>query len=153
DIEQRIRQILEETGLPPECLELELTESGLMEHRRGAGNTLQALRALGLRIAIDDFGTGYSSLAYLRRFPIDCLKIDRSFMQGVPEDANGTAIAATIISMAHNLKLDAVAEGVEREDQLAFLRKHGCGLWQGYLCSRPLPAADFEARFFSTPGR
>jgi EAL domain-containing protein (putative c-di-GMP-specific phosphodiesterase class I) len=100
---------------------------------------LHALKGLGLRLAVDDFGTGYSSLAYLRRFPLDKLKIDQSFMQGVPDDHGNLEIVATIITLARSLKLTAIAEGVETAEQLAALRKLGCEQSQGYFFSRPLP--------------
>jgi diguanylate cyclase (GGDEF)-like protein/PAS domain S-box-containing protein len=138
-----VRQVLAETGLPPHLLELEITEGAIMEQGEQAIHTLTALKALGVKLAIDDFGTGYSSLAYLRRFPIDVLKIDQSFMRDVPADRGAMEIAVTIIAMARNLHLRVLAEGVETDEQLGFLKAHRCDSYQGYLCSRPLPAADF----------
>ena len=140
----RVREILQQGGLPPELLELEITEGAIMRQGAQAIATLDAFKALGVRLAIDDFGTGYSSLAYLKRFPIDTLKIDRSFVQDIPHDSNDMEIAATIIAMARNMRLKVVAEGVETPAQLAFLRAQGCDACQGYLFSQPLPAADIE---------
>ncbi len=140
-----VQSVLVETGLPAACLELELTESMFMEHAEQSINTLRTLKALGVRLAIDDFGTGYSSLTYLKRFPIDKLKIDQSFVRGLPQDPNDREIAATIIAMARSLKLAVLAEGVESEQQLAYLRQHGCDYYQGYLFCRPITALEFEA--------
>ncbi|WP_247537224.1 putative bifunctional diguanylate cyclase/phosphodiesterase [Ralstonia pseudosolanacearum] len=130
--------ILRETGLPPHLLELEITESVLMEDIDANIRLLEALHAAGVNLSIDDFGTGYSSLAYLQRFPIHKLKIDRSFVQRMPGD--GEAIASAVIAMAHSLRMQVVAEGVEHAGQLAWLREAGCDLGQGYLFSRPLHA-------------
>jgi diguanylate cyclase (GGDEF)-like protein len=140
-----IRAVLAETGLPPGCLEIELTESLFMSDVTLAVELLHAMKALGINLSIDDFGTGYSSLSYLSRFPIDVLKIDRSFVAEITRDSNDAAIVASIIALAHNLKLAVIAEGVETEEQLDYLRRHGCDEMQGYYFSRPLPAADFEA--------
>jgi FOG: EAL domain len=129
---------LEGSGLDPGCLVLELTESVLMDDPDRAAATLNELKQLGVRLAIDDFGTGYSSLAYLQRFPIDILKIDRSFVArvlGGPEDA---ALAHAIIKLGQTLHLDVVAEGIETDGQLNELRKLGCEYGQGYLFARPL---------------
>jgi EAL domain-containing protein (putative c-di-GMP-specific phosphodiesterase class I) len=117
------------------------------EHAR---ETLVALRDLGVRIAIDDFGTGYSSLAYLRRFPVDMLKIDRSFLGGVPQDDRDAAIVRTIVAMARNLGLSVVAEGVETTAQLEFLREIECDEAQGYLLGKPMAAQDFVQTFLSS---
>ncbi|MFP4594345.1 EAL domain-containing protein [uncultured Ralstonia sp.] len=130
--------VLEETGLPPHLLELEITESVLMEDIDANIRLLEALHAAGINLSIDDFGTGYSSLAYLQRFPIHKLKIDRSFVQRMPGD--GEAIAGAVIAMAHSLRMQVVAEGVEDAEQLELLRAAGCDLGQGYLFSRPLQA-------------
>ncbi len=140
DLLQQVRDALHDSGLPAECLELEITEGALMDNVEQARETLLALKDLGLKLAIDDFGTGYSSLAYLRRFPLDKLKIDQSFMQGVPEDQANLEIVATIIGLARNLKLRVLAEGVETPAQLQALRQLGCEQFQGYLFSRPLSA-------------
>lgn len=140
-----VQQVLEETKLPAACLELELTESMFMEHAERSIDTLKTLKAPGIQLAIDDFGTGYSSLTYLKRFPIDKLKIDQSFVRGLAHDPNDREIAATIIAMARGLKLSVLAEGVESEQQLAFLRQHGCDYYQGFLFHRPAPAKELEA--------
>jgi diguanylate cyclase (GGDEF)-like protein/PAS domain S-box-containing protein len=140
-----IRAVLAETGLAPGCLEIELTESLFMSDVTLAVELLHAMKALGINLSIDDFGTGYSSLSYLSRFPIDVLKIDRSFVAEITRDSNDAAIVASIIALAHNLKLAVIAEGVETEEQLDYLRRHGCDEMQGYYFSRPLPAGEFEA--------
>lgn len=143
DMAQRIKAILDETGLPPEYLELEITESALMDFGDDAGSRLRALKDLGLRLAIDDFGTGYSSLAYLKRFPIDKIKVDQSFVRDIPHDPADMEIVATVVAMAKNLNLKVLAEGVETEAQLAYLRHLKCDAAQGYLFSRPVPPLDF----------
>ncbi|POA19007.1 diguanylate phosphodiesterase [Pseudomonas sp. FW300-N1A1] len=143
----RIATILKETGLPPACLELELTESILMREVSEAMQILAGLKNLGLSIAVDDFGTGYSSLNYLKQFPIDVLKIDRTFVDGLPSGEQDAQIARAIIAMAHSLNLAVIAEGVETHEQLDFLREHGCDEVQGYLFGRPMPAPHFEAQF------
>ncbi|TVR57227.1 MAG: EAL domain-containing protein [Candidatus Competibacteraceae bacterium] len=148
DLVDRVAAILQDTGLPPDYLRLELTESMLMEQGDQALAQLQALQDLNLKLSIDDFGTGYSSLAYLKLLPIDELKIDRSFVRDIPEDSNDMEITATIIAIARNLKLRVVAEGVETQEQLDFLKRQGCHAWQGYLFSRPIPAAEFARSFF-----
>lgn len=143
----RIAAILTDSGLSPACLELELTESILMREVNEAMIILDGLKQLGLSIAIDDFGTGYSSLNYLKQFPIDVLKIDRSFVDGLPSGQQDAQIARAIIAMAHSLNLAVIAEGVETLEQLEFLREHGCDEVQGYLFGRPMPPARFEAQF------
>ena len=143
----RIANILRDTGLPPACLELELTESILMREVSEAMQILDGLKNLGLSIAVDDFGTGYSSLNYLKQFPIDVLKIDRTFVDGLPSGEQDAQIARAIIAMAHSLNLAVIAEGVETQEQLDFLREHGCDEVQGYLFGRPMPASGFEAQF------
>jgi diguanylate cyclase (GGDEF)-like protein len=137
-----IGRIINDTCLDPHYLELELTESVLMKNAKETASTLRVLKDMGLHISIDDFGTGYSSLSYLKRFPLDTLKIDQSFIREITTDPDNAAITTAIIAMAHSLKLRVVAEGVETEAQLAFLREHGCQAMQGFLYSRPLPAAD-----------
>ena len=126
-----------ETKLDPEYLELEITESMTMEVNH-AIKTLKELKDLGVKISIDDFGTGYSSLSYLKRFSINYLKIDKSFVKDIMNDANDANIVDTIISMAHNLELEVIAEGVEDKEQLRFLQLHNCDLVQGYYFSRPI---------------
>jgi diguanylate cyclase (GGDEF)-like protein/PAS domain S-box-containing protein len=143
---QSIAAVLQETGLEPQYLEIELTESLVMTDVEHAIDMLQQLKLLGVKLSIDDFGTGYSSLAYLKRFPIDVLKIDQSFVRDIAVDFNDAAITVSIISLGHNLKLKVIAEGVETQEQLAYLRNHGCDEVQGYLFSRPVPAAEFESR-------
>jgi diguanylate cyclase (GGDEF)-like protein/PAS domain S-box-containing protein len=135
-----IERALADTGLPADALELEITESVIMHNAAEAVQTLTGLGALGVRFAIDDFGTGYSSLSYLKRFPIDTLKVDRSFVQDIGKDADDSAIITAIVALTHNLKLSVIAEGVETAAQLAFLRGCGCNAFQGYLFSEPLPA-------------
>ncbi|MCC5857108.1 MAG: EAL domain-containing protein [Ectothiorhodospiraceae bacterium] len=139
-----VAAVLEDSGLDPGCLELELTESMMMHAPERNIETLQALRELGVRISIDDFGTGYSSLAYLKRLPIDRLKIDQTFVRDVVVDSDDAAIITTIIGLARNMNLSVVAEGVESVEQLEFLLSGGCRHHQGYLFSRPLPAEAFE---------
>ncbi|MSP27002.1 MAG: EAL domain-containing protein [Methylococcales bacterium] len=143
DINALVTQVLLESGFPVEYLELEITESGLMENQQHALSILNGLHEQGVRFAIDDFGTGYSSLAYLKYFPVDLLKIDKTFIDDIPFLAGDMAITATIIAMAHHLGFKVLAEGVETAEQLAFLREHGCDMYQGYFCSKPVPAADF----------
>ena len=136
---------LAESGFPARLLELEITESALAERADEARQVLLRLRELGLRIAVDDFGTGYSSLAQLKRFPIDVLKIDQGFIRDIPKSEDDMAISAAIIAMGHSMGMSVLAEGVETEGQLAFLQGRGCDTYQGYLCSRPLPADGFAA--------
>ena len=138
-----VRQVLEETGLPAERLELELTESQLLDDIDNAINISRQLRALGVKLAIDDFGTGYSSLSYLKRFPVDYVKIDRSFISELGQAGEDSAIVRAIIAMVHSLELKVVAEGVETQAQAAFLKAHECDEMQGYLISRPVPASEF----------
>ncbi len=145
---QKVASILAETGCPAKYLELEITESSAMEHAGETINQLNELNRMGLSLAIDDFGTGYSSLAYLKRFPIHKLKIDRSFVNEVHVDQNDAAIAKSIIGMAHNMMLSVVAEGVESEAQAQWLREQGCDQGQGFLFAKPIPAENF-ASFFS----
>ncbi|MDT4895400.1 MAG: hypothetical protein QOH25_477 [Acidobacteriota bacterium] len=137
-------RILQETGLNPRDLELELTESSIMKNAEWAVRTLSELKAMGVKIAIDDFGTGYSSLGYLKRLPIDTLKIDRSFVSDVTTDPDDAALVMAIITLAHNLRLKVIAEGVDSEEQLRFLHLLRCDEWQGYFFSKPLPVEAFE---------
>jgi EAL domain-containing protein (putative c-di-GMP-specific phosphodiesterase class I) len=140
----RVRVLLQRHALDPAWLELEITESTLMNNIERVIAIMDQITAQGVTLSLDDFGTGYSSLSYLKRFPIDTLKIDRSFTMGLPADANDCAIATTIISIAQQLKHRVIAEGVETAEQLAFLRSAGCDEVQGYLYSKPLGAAAFE---------
>ena len=135
--------ILKETGLDPRLLELELTESVLMKHAESAASVLQVLREKGVQVALDDFGTGYSSLSYLRKFPVDALKIDQSFVAQITATGEDASIVTAVINMARSLKLRVVAEGVETLEQLAFLQAHECDEAQGYFFSRPVPAQQF----------
>jgi len=144
DLLQHVADVLDETGLAARHLELEVTESMVMQHPEDAAAVLAQLKATGITIAIDDFGTGYSSLSYLKRLPIDILKIDQSFVRGVPQDADDVAIIRAIIAMAKSLKLGLIAEGIEDADQRAFLEREGCEVGQGYLFSRPAAADAIE---------
>ena len=137
-----VMSILRQTGIDPTSLDLEITESTIMEHLEDTTETLRRLKEMGCHITIDDFGTGYSSLTYLKTFPIDMLKIDRSFVRDIVTDADDRAITQAIISMAHSLKLEVVAEGVEEKAQLEILKSQGCDILQGYLFSKPLPANE-----------
>jgi EAL domain-containing protein (putative c-di-GMP-specific phosphodiesterase class I) len=142
DLAQSIADTLAATGLQPSCLELEVTESSVMENPEVAVRTLHALKEMGVHLSIDDFGTGYSSLSQLKRLPIDALKIDQSFVRDIPGDEDDAAIASAIIAMGHRLRLTLIAEGVETKEQLAFLRERGCQRGQGFLFSRPVPALE-----------
>lgn len=150
DLCERIKKVLEETGLEPQWLELEITES-IMADVAYATAMLERLKKIGVRISIDDFGTGYSSLYYLKRFPIDKLKIDRSFVNDILTDRNDAAIVSGISAMARNLNLKVTAEGVESEGQVAFLREQRCQEAQGYFFSRPVPPDQFVSLFHSEP--
>jgi diguanylate cyclase (GGDEF)-like protein/PAS domain S-box-containing protein len=143
--------ILEDTGLDPSSLELELTESVLMKHAETTQSILKTLRAKGVQVAVDDFGTGYSSLSYLRKFPIDALKIDQSFVQQISAEPDETSIVTAIISMGRSLGLRVVAEGVETEAELQFLQAHRCHEAQGYYFGRPVPAHDLSILFAAGP--
>jgi diguanylate cyclase (GGDEF)-like protein len=140
ELAERLAECLQVHALPARCVELEITESTLLQHIPATTATLERLSELGFGIALDDFGTGYSSLSYLRRFPIDTLKIDRSFVRDIPDDSNDAAITRAIVVMAQSLQLRLVAEGVELEQQRDFLSSLGCRTMQGYLFSRPLDA-------------
>ena len=144
DLLDNISAVLDESGLDANCLEIELTESLFMSDVTLAVELLHNMKAIGVNLSIDDFGTGYSSLSYLSRFPIDVLKIDRSFVTNITRDASDAALVASIINLAHNLKLSVIAEGVETEEQLGYLRRHGCDEMQGYYVSPPIPALEFE---------
>ncbi len=140
DLRLVVADALAQTGLPPSCLDLEITETVLMQEAEATIATLNGLKAMGVCVSVDDFGTGYSSLAYLKRFPIDTLKIDKSFMRDVTVDSHNAAIVRTVIALAKSLGLESIAEGVETAEQVAFLRAEGCDRLQGYYFSKPLPA-------------
>jgi EAL domain-containing protein (putative c-di-GMP-specific phosphodiesterase class I) len=147
DLRRRVLQALESAQFDPAFLEIEITESVAMSDAAQTVGIVRDLKALGIRTAVDDFGTGYSSLAYLRRFALDVLKIDGSFVIGLGHEAFDETIVKTVIGMAHSLGLEVVAEGVESVTQLAFLTEHGCDMVQGYAIAPPLPAAEFEDFF------
>ena len=153
NLEREVIRALESHNVDANLLELELTESSLMANTQSTIKTLQILRNLGVSISIDDFGTGYSSLAYLRRFPVDKLKIDMAFIRGITTNADDAAIVLAIIRMAHTLKLEVIAEGVETTAQLEYLRSHRCDQIQGYYCSRPLPVPELEKMLAETDPR
>lgn len=142
---QEVADSLAVSGLPPEYLELEVTESFVMHDAERIDATMRELKRLGVAISVDDFGTGYSSLSYLKRFPVDRLKVDRSFVRDIHQDPDDAAIVRAIITLGHALGLKVVAEGVETAEHQAFLRQHGCDEGQGHLYSRPVPAAELEA--------
>jgi diguanylate cyclase (GGDEF)-like protein len=150
---EKIRQVLADTRLDPKCLELEVTETSIMENPEAAAKLLAEIRKLGVKIAIDDFGTGYSSLSYLKRLPIDTVKLDRSFVKGATTDPDDAALVMAIITLAHNLRLTVIAEGVETAEQLAFLRLLRCDEGQGYLFSEPVPAEVFASSMACNPKR
>jgi len=141
-----VRQVLAESCLAASWLELEITENVVMKDAEKTVATLNALKRLGLQISVDDFGTGYSSLSYLRRFPVDALKIDKSFVRDIALDSDSAAIVKAVISLGHILNLRVVAEGVEDEEQYRFLLKNGCDEVQGYYFGKPVPAEDFTRR-------
>jgi EAL domain-containing protein (putative c-di-GMP-specific phosphodiesterase class I) len=141
DLNDRIREILAETNVSPESLKLEITESSLIENPEAAANTLRMLKELGIRISLDDFGTGYSSLSYLHRFPIDTIKIDRSFIARLNVSKNSEIVKA-IVTLASNLGMEVIAEGVETDEQIARLTGMNCAYVQGYMFSSPLPANE-----------
>jgi EAL domain-containing protein (putative c-di-GMP-specific phosphodiesterase class I) len=142
DLPSQVAAIIEETGIDPRVLELEITESAAMANPEAAILHLRRFREMGVELAIDDFGTGYSSLSYLKLFPVNRLKIDRSFVKDIESDSDDAAIAAATIALAHKLGKEVIAEGVETEGQLSFLKDQQCDIIQGYFFSRPLPAAE-----------
>ena len=144
DLADMVGGLLRETGFNPACLELELTEGILMDHTESNIATLKRFKAMGVELAIDDFGTGYSSLSYLQRFPVDVLKIDRAFIKDLPSDASSAAIVDAVVTLAHGLGLEVVAEGVETDEQQEFLDEHGCDIGQGFLFGRPMPLDQFR---------
>jgi EAL domain-containing protein (putative c-di-GMP-specific phosphodiesterase class I) len=151
DLAEAISRIVRTSGVDPHLLEFELTESLLMADPEAAAATLAAIKGQGMRLSVDDFGTGYSSLAYLKRFPLDTLKIDRAFVRDLPGDHDDAAITQAVISLAHHLGLSVVAEGVETGAQLRALQGYECDTIQGYLVSRPLPAAACVGADFDLP--
>ena len=144
DFVEVVYKAIKNSGMDPMLLEIEVTEGVLMEDTQASTTTLDELKMLGGRIAIDDFGTGYSSLSYLQRYPIDTLKIDRGFVSGLENRSEDAAIATTIVALAHNLRLNIVAEGVETEKQMTFLNAIGCHQLQGFLFSQPVAVHEFE---------
>jgi EAL domain-containing protein (putative c-di-GMP-specific phosphodiesterase class I) len=146
---QSVAAALAQAELDPAYLELELTESFVMHDAERINIAMQSLKALGVDISVDDFGTGYSSLSYLKRFPVDRLKVDKSFVRDIDSDPDDAAIVRAIITLGHALGLKVVAEGVETHAHLEFLRQHGCDELQGYYFSRPVPTAEMEAMLFS----
>jgi EAL domain-containing protein (putative c-di-GMP-specific phosphodiesterase class I) len=146
DVVRTIAGVLTQSGLDPQSLELEITESSLMASGSDVEATLVALKELGVKLAIDDFGTGYSSLAYLKRFPVDKLKVDQSFVRDIPDNAKGMEICAVVVNLGKALGLEVLAEGVENEIQFSHLRQLGCESVQGYLLGRPVPAAEMAAQ-------
>jgi EAL domain-containing protein (putative c-di-GMP-specific phosphodiesterase class I) len=145
-LKETLAGILAETGFDPRYLEFEITESMLMEGSVAVREVLSDLKTLGISISVDDFGTGYSSLSYLKRFPIDALKIDRTFVRDIPANQDDAAIVRAIIAMSHSLRMKVIAEGVETEDQQQFLRSEGCDEIQGYLSGRPVPPEELWRR-------
>jgi len=145
---EMVRRVLEETRLPAEALDLEITEGIAMQNVPLTERLLSELTGMGVGIAVDDFGTGHSSLAYLKRFPIHCLKVDQSFIAGMAEDGRDRAIVQAIISLAHSLGLRVTAEGVERPEQADLLTRVGCDEVQGFLFGRPLPEDGLETLLF-----
>ncbi len=144
DLIPMVRRVLEQTGLEPRYLELEITENVAIHNEETMINALRELQQLGVGLAIDDFGTGYSSLSYLKRLPVNKLKIDRSFVRDISEQEDSCSLVKGIVLLAHNLGLDVIAEGVETEEQAAYLRTCGCEEVQGYLYSRPVPKGVIE---------
>jgi EAL domain-containing protein (putative c-di-GMP-specific phosphodiesterase class I) len=148
---ETVAEVIAQTGIEPDCLCLEVTESVLIEDPELSIRTLTTLKHLGIKIAIDDFGTGYSSLEYLRRLPVDCVKVDRSFVRGLPDSEEDVAIVNAVVELGHALKLSVTAEGVETIDQLGNLQSAGCDTAQGFLFYRPVPPEVVEELFVTPP--
>jgi EAL domain-containing protein (putative c-di-GMP-specific phosphodiesterase class I) len=153
DFLNNVRQILEQNRLEPRFLELELTETFMMQDWKTTAEILRALKTLGVRIALDDFGTGYSSLSYMRRFPIDALKIDQSFVRDMTSDADDASIVSAVINMGRSLNMSVVAEGIQTRDQLEFLRDRQCPEGQGFYFGPPVPAAELTELWSGAVGR
>ena len=151
NLSQMVLSALQDSGMPAGLLELELTEGTLMDDARATLQTLERLRAIGVYLSIDDFGTGYSSMNYLKRFNVSALKIDRSFITGLPQDSENAAITRAIIAMAHGLKLSVVAEGVETNEQLRMLEQYGCDMVQGYYLGHPSPPENITLMLAKRP--
>jgi EAL domain-containing protein (putative c-di-GMP-specific phosphodiesterase class I) len=147
DLFARIQRLLQDHHLQPDCLQLEITENFIMSQAEEALLVLHQLKSLGIQLAIDDFGTGYSSLSYLKRLPLHTLKIDQSFVRGLPDDPHDAAIVRAIIALGRSMQLTVIAEGVENQDQQQFLAREGCEQIQGYIASLPLSAEEFAATF------
>jgi EAL domain-containing protein (putative c-di-GMP-specific phosphodiesterase class I) len=148
---EHVAQTLTRTGLAPSALELEITEGLLMRDSETVLPMLKALTDMGVHISVDDFGTGYSSLSYLKRFPLHNLKIDRSFVNGLPDHRDSVAITSAVVAMAHSLGMTVTAEGVETREQALFLRSIGCDKQQGYFFSRPMSACTYVERLMAPP--
>ena len=146
---ENVADVLESSGLAPRFLELEITESAIIDNAEEAIKAMVRLKDIGVKLSLDDFGTGYSSLNYLKRFPVDCLKIDRSFVAEIVSDKIGLLIAESIIKLAHDLKLTVVAEGVETMEQLAIIRSMGCDQLQGFIFSKPLSDSNMRQLLIS----
>ena len=145
DFVRLIEQVLTETGIPAHTVDIEITEGTVINNIEQIIQTLNALRKLGVKVSIDDFGTGYSSLTYLKRLPVDMVKIDQSFVKDVPGDDSSSAIINTIISMADHLELDIIAEGIESIEQVHYLQSHGCQKFQGFFFHQPMTQSHFSS--------
>lgn len=150
DMHTKLEDLIKRNELPMNVLELEITESTLMDHPELMIQELNKIKQMGITVAVDDFGSGYSSLNYLKKLPVDVLKIDRSFISDIESDPNDSAIVAGIIALANNLGMSTVAEGVETEAQRYILQNLGCDSFQGYLVSKPIPPELFAEQFLST---
>ncbi|MBT4838434.1 MAG: EAL domain-containing protein, partial [Methylococcales bacterium] len=141
---EQVQSIIREFDITPALLKLEITESTVIDNVEEIIQKMHKLKSFGLHFSMDDFGTGYSSLSYLRKLPLDQLKIDQSFVHDITTDKSDAMIVETIISMGHHLGLDVIAEGVESDQEIQFLHENGCNSYQGYFCSKPIPANEFE---------